>query len=134
MSHGLILCSMCITYLVMIQHKERVMRAHILVDTSCNLCFQCLSPSFESDAQELILLQLSAPYTVGLMYSSIHTIILYMLSIYFLIGSTYLLSSLASNGAVTFNLGGSHASILIQHKERVMQEYLLVDTFCNLCC
>jgi hypothetical protein len=40
------------------------MRAHRLVDTSCILCYQCSRPSFEYDAHELILLQLSAPSTV----------------------------------------------------------------------
>jgi hypothetical protein len=78
------------------------MSQHLLVDTSCNRCYQCSSPSFESDAQELILIQLTVPSAMGLTYSSMCIIILYKLSIYFLMGSMYLLSFIESNGAVTF--------------------------------
>jgi len=48
-----------------IQHKYRVMHAHWLVETSCILCCQCSRNSFESDAQELILHQISVPSTIG---------------------------------------------------------------------
>jgi hypothetical protein len=49
-----------------IQHKDRVMCAHRLVDTSCIHCCQCSRPSFEYDVHELMLLQLSTPSTIGL--------------------------------------------------------------------
>jgi hypothetical protein len=39
---------------------------HLLVDTSCSLCFQFSNPTSESVAHEVMLCQLSTPSTVGL--------------------------------------------------------------------
>jgi hypothetical protein len=50
---------------VPIQHKDRFIWAHLLVDTSCILCCQFSRPTSESDAHELKLLQLSTPSIVG---------------------------------------------------------------------
>lgn len=51
---------------VPIQCNDLVILAHLLVETSCNLCCQFSRPSSESDEQELILCQLKFPYVVGL--------------------------------------------------------------------
>jgi hypothetical protein len=48
------------------QHKDRFIRAHHLVYTSCIFCCQFSRLAFEYDVNELILLQFSAPSVVGL--------------------------------------------------------------------
>ena len=54
------------TISVLIHLNAQVIQAHFLVDTSCSLCCQLSRLSFESDAHELMLLQLSTPSAVEL--------------------------------------------------------------------
>jgi hypothetical protein len=55
----------------------RSILAHLLVENSCNRCFQFSKPIYESEEHDVMLLQLNTPFVVGLTQSSSHTVVMY---------------------------------------------------------
>jgi hypothetical protein len=94
----------------------RSIHAHILVDTSCSLCFQFSKSVSEFVAHEVMLHQLSIPSAVGFTQSSPPTFVMYnwlISSKFRQVGSINLSPSDGSNGTMTLYYPASNVIFLV---------------------